>query len=213
MDLGKNHFLYDPDCKDLRFFEHTDKWTVTGVEAAEYIRNHVITSLEGDVPPILDLFEKGTKHEGKGFFAMLRVIFPYLTWAGKLFHSSGSEAEKASAFLNYYTGQRYKKYGKYLYDIYRHGLMHNHFPNVMVDKSARVVLGWAITINTSEHLRVRSDRITCRDTRRRLRVDIIPICPRQLYWDVDGALHVYARDLQEGKRLKEFRRGFLSKTK
>lgn len=152
MDSNKNHFLYDPQSKNLRFFEHPDRWSVTGKEAAEYIRKHVIVSLEADVPPILDLFEKGAQHEGKGFFAMLRAIFPYLTWTAKLFSASGLGTHKASGFLNHYCGQRYREHGEKLYDMYRHGLMHNHYAKVIVKGSDEVVYGWEITLTTSEHL-------------------------------------------------------------
>lgn len=211
MNLSSNHFLYDPASRDLRFFENPDRWTVTGHQAAEYLRNHVIASLEGDVPPILDLFEKKPKYKGKGFFAMVRAIFPYLTWAGKLFRSSGSEADRASVFLNYYTGQRYREYGKQLYEIYRDGLMHRHFPNVMVQGRRGPVFGWEITLNSSKHLKVKTHKIKCRDTKQLLPAVRIPVCPRQLYQDIRDALHAYAKDLEAGKLLKEFCQGFRRK--
>lgn len=211
MDQSKNHFLYDPVSKDLQFFEHSDKWKVTGHEAAEYLRNHVIGSLEGDVPPIVGLFEKGTAYESKGFFAMLRVIFPYLTWASKLFCTKGTEADKAVSFLDQYADPRYKGVGKRLYEIYRHGLMHNHFPNVLIEGNPEQIVGWKITLDAGKHLQVESRQISSADTGLQLKACVTAVCPRQLYQDIHCAMQKYATDLEGGKFLKEFCLGFQSK--
>lgn len=211
MDQSKNHFLYDPASKDLKFFEHSDKWKVTGHQAADYLRNHVIGSLESDVPPILDLFEKGTAHEGKGFFAMLRVIFPYLTWASKLFCTKETEADKAASFLDQYADPRYKGIGKRLYEIYRHGLMHNHFPSVLIEGNPEQIVGWKITLDANEHLQMKSGQMTAADTGSQLMATVISVCPRQLYQDIHCALQKYAADLEAGKFLREFCLGFQSK--
>lgn len=171
----------------------------------------MIGSLEADVPPILDLFEKGPAHEEKGFFAMLRVSFPYLTWASKLFCAKRTEADKAAAFLEEYADQRYKALGKQLYEIYRHGLVHNHFPNVLIEGNPVQVVGWEITLDTNEHLQVKSGQIRTVDTGSQLMATIISICPRQLYQDILSALQKYAADLQAGKFLVEFGLGFKRK--
>src|SRR5438876_11487300 len=211
MDQSKNHFLYDPVAKDLKFFEHPDKWNVTGHEAADYLKIHVIGSLEGDVPPILDLFEKAAAHEGKGFFAMLRVTVPYLTWASKLLCLKGTEADKATAFLDQYADLRYKGLGRWLYEIYRHGLMHNHFPNVLIERKPQQIVGWKISLDGNEHLQVKSVQMSAEDTGSQLIATVISVCPRQLYLDVHCALQKYVADLEAGKFLNEFCIGFKSK--
>ena len=184
---------------------------MTGHEAADYLRNHVIGSLEADVPPILDLCEKGTAHEGKGFFAILRVSFPYLTWASKLFCAKGIEADKAATFLEWYADRRYKGLGKRLSGIYRHGLMHNYFPNVHIEGNPQEVVGWEFTLDANEHLQVDSGRIKVGDTGLQLIATVISICPRQFYEDIHGALLKYAVDLEAGKFLSEFCQGFKNK--
>jgi len=211
MDQSKNHFLYDPKSKDLKLFENADKWSVAGHEAAEYLRNHVIGSLEADLPPILDLFEQGKRHESKGFFAMLRTIFPYLTWASKLFCPKGTEGDKAEKFLNAYASERYKDLGKQLYETYRHGLMHNHFPNVLLDSNPDRVIGWKITLDASKHLQPDSGETIAIDSGLQVTATWIAVSPRQLYQDISSALQKYATDLESDKFISEFCSGFRSK--
>src|SRR3990172_9992957 len=199
MDQSNNHFLYDPSSKNLQLFENPDCWKITGSEATEYVKEHVIRSLEDDVPPILDLFDKGAKHQGKGFFAMLRVIFPYLTWVGKLFDSKGSEANWVTKFLECHIDQSYTKYGELLYEMYRHGLMHNHFPNS--EWKDGKFYSWAITLDCSKHLQEKSYQIQYIDTKNQLTIMVIPISPHQLYQDIHNALNNYAMQLEKGKWL------------
>lgn len=210
MDHNKNQFLFDPVSGDLKYFQDPDKWNICGPQAAEYIRNHVIHSMENDVLPILDLFDTGAKHQGKGFFSMLRVIFPYLTWAGKLFGFKGSEPQKATEFLKKYSkDQSYQKYGERLYEVYRHGLMHNHFPNSKWKDGK--FYSWEITLDRCKHLQEKSCQAQYIDTKKRLTIMVIPISPHQLYEDIHNALNNYAIELEEDKWLKEFHEGFKSK--
>lgn len=211
LDLNKNHYLYNPNLKDLSLYENSDKWTITGQEAPDYLRKHLIFSFEADVPPILDLFDKNGSHHGSGFFAMLRIIFPYLSWAGILFSPKGSETEKVHKFLKRYCDNKYDTYGKELYDIYRHGLMHRHLPNLIINKNEPSIYTWEINTDSSSHLNVIKTIIQCKDTGKYAYTHRIPICPRELYKDIHNALTGFAQSLEDGEGVKNFCEGFRSK--
>jgi hypothetical protein len=192
-DRARNHYLYDPASNEIRVYWNADAWTVTASQAATYVRSHLIRAARNDHPPVLLLYEATGRHP----FMLLRSLLPYLTWVSELYCPKGAEADQALAFASAYM-PAYAPVMRDVYTIYRHGLMHRHFPNCVVqtDGDSVRLIAWGITADRAAHLRVAEAEIIPEDSPTPVAVRFIPLVPRTLYEDVIAALEHYAAQLE-----------------
>jgi len=197
-DRARNHYLYDPGSNEIRVYRNVDAWTVTGPEAASYVRSHLIGAARNDHPSVLCLYEKTGRHP----FMLLRSLLPYLTWAAELYRPRGTEPDQAVAFATRYMSQ-YVPVMRDVYTVYRHGLMHRHFPNcnVEVEGDAIRLIAWQITARRSAHLKVTEIAATAQDGGEPIPAKVIPLVPAILYEDLIVALEQYATDLENDPEL------------
>jgi len=154
-------WAYDPRINDFRLFPTVQEWKdcidVSG--AISYLK-HLQKSLEDDFYPAYEGYRPawggGPNKRGGGFFALLQIILPYITFLGTL--SSGRESsETAIDYMNKYLSKINPTFGdrdlcQFIYVVYRHGLAHTIMPKT-ASKNGKV-FGWNITFDVSQHLTV-----------------------------------------------------------
>lgn len=197
-------WAYDQIINDFRLFLSEQEWkdyiTVSG--AISYLKDHLQKSLKDDFYPAYEAY----KSRGVGFFALPRIVFPYITFLGTLL--SGRESSKyAIDYMSKYLSKVNSTFGDrelcdFIYSVYRHGLAHTNMPKVSVENGK--VFGWRIVFDDSQHLNV--------DTTPGIsgKSALLSISPKKLADEVVCSIDEYIRDLQTGTALfDKFKNGFL----
>lgn len=197
-------YTYDQRINDFRLFATEQEWKdhldVSG--AVSYLKNHLQKSLKDDFYPAYEAY----KSRGVGFFALLRIVFPHITFLGTLL--SGRKSSKyAIDYMNKYLSKVNSTFGDrelcdFIYSVYRHGLAHTNMPKVSVEKGK--VFGWRIVFDDSQHLNVdTTPGISGKSV-------LLSISPKKLADEVVYSIDEYIRDLQTGTALfDKFKNGFL----
>lgn len=128
--------------------------------------------------------------ERLGHLYIPRLIFPEIDNLGNYYAGNinpGENTKRAIKFIKNYLGgvnQEYIKKGAFIYFIYRHGLIHQHFPKFMSYKRKNV--GWAVSINLPHsHLKMRGKTIQ--------------IDAEKFYNDFLDAIDLYKKDIKKEK--------------
>ena len=204
-------YAYDVNTNDFRIFQNVDEWKnqMTFEGAKNYLMNHLMRSLKNEFIPAIKAYVEDSNRTRivKGFFGLLRIVFPTITFLGTLYKSS-DESKNAISFMEDYmrgVNPKYKYISDLIYSVYRHGLMHTQMPK-MSEINGKIV-GWQITYNDEEHLKISKSKNTI----------IIPISPNVFFQDLVRALERYINDFDDsGKNtelLKNFKKGFLEMSK
>lgn len=199
-------WVYDQEKNDFRLFQTIQEWKdqldVSG--AVRYLREHLQRSLINDFNPAYEAYQG----EGdKEFFALPRIIFPYITFLGTLLHGKDS-SDNAIKYMNEYMGKINSIYDDkqlcdFIYRVYRHGLAHTNMPKVLFDNGK--VFGWRIVFDDNQHLNIdKNPRISGKSA-------LLSISPRRLAYEVVSSIDKYIHDLQNGSAsLNTFKEGFCS---
>jgi hypothetical protein len=205
-------YAYDQVKGDFRLFSTEQEWknhiTVSG--AVSYLRNHLQKSLKDDFHPAYDAYKPawggGSYKSRGGFFALPRIVFPYITFLDILF--SGKEPSKyAIDYMNKYLSKINSTFGdrelcEFIYRVYRHGLAHTNMPKVASENGK--IFGWRIVFDDSQHLKVETAHgVSGKST-------LLSISPKKLANEVVSSIDEYIRDLQtETALVDKFKNGFL----
>jgi len=200
-------YAYDVSSNNFRVFQSPDEWKqqMTCEGARNYLVYHLLESLENEFFPAIEAFHEDSYRTGvgKGFFSLLRMIFPAITFLGTLYKRTDTSTN-AISFMRDYMGQVNKKYkhiSDLIYNVYRHGLMHSYMPKVLeIDKK---FVGWEITYNDDNHLRISKSKNDVK----------ISLSPNRFFQDLLKALVRYISDFDDPKKkeqlLKNFTEGFM----
>lgn len=118
-----------------------------------FINNHIVKSIKNDIRPLLKT--KNEDGEIGGYFAVPVLVFTLVEYLGVLYagkDSKKSGSEKAVTFIRKYFGQinlRYEEIGGLLYDMFRHGSVHEREPKhyIYPDNNA---FGWELAKDEKE---------------------------------------------------------------
>ena len=197
-------WAYDQEIDDFRIFQTAQGWKdhlkISG--AVSYLKEHLQRSLINDFYPAYEAY----KREGdKGFFALPRIIFPYITFLGALLY--GQEcSDNAIGYMNKYMGKVNPIYDDmqlcdFIYRVYRHGLAHTNMPKVVSEND--MVFGWRIVFDDKQHLYINKEPGI------RGKRALLTISPRKLACEVISSIDEYSRDLRNGTAsLDAFKEGF-----
>lgn len=204
-------YAYAVDSNDFRLFQNANDWEkqIAFEGAKHYLRNHLMESLKNEFNPAIKAYTEDSIKTGigKGFFGLLRIIFPTITFLGALYKGRDS-AKNAVSFMENYMGQvdpKYEHLSDLIYNVYRHGLTHTQMPKVL-EIDGKIVI-WEINYNDPEHLKIAKSKNLIN----------IPISPNRFFRDLVEALEKYINDFDDtGKNtewLETFKRGFLEMSK
>jgi len=198
-------YAYDKSRNDFRLFVTKEEWegNIDVRGAISYLRNHLQKSLKDDFFPAYEAF----KVKGVGFFALPRIVFPYITFLGTLYGGKDS-SKNAVDYMNKYLSKVNQKYSNkelcdFIYRVYRHGLAHTNMPKVVSEEGK--VYGWRLEFDENQHLMVdKTPNIYGKSA-------ILSISPKNLANEVISSIDEYINDLQIGlASFDNFKMGFLS---
>lgn len=195
-------WAYDQGKKDFRLFSSEQEWKdhITVCGAISYLKNHIQKSLKDDFYPAYEAYNS----KGVGFFALPRIIFPYITFLGTLL---GGFSENAVDYMHIYLSKinqtyRDKELCKFIYVVYRHGLAHTNMPKVASENGK--IFGWQISFDDTKHLCVYEGKGMGKAA-------ILSISPKKLADEVISSIDEYIKDLQVKLELFDrFKEGFVS---
>ncbi len=205
-------WAYDQIINDFRLFSTGQEWKdqldVPG--AISYLKKNLQKSLEDDFYPAYEGYQPawggGPNKRGGGFFALPRIVFPYITFLGTLL-SGKEDSRYAINYMNKYLSKINPTFGdrdlcQFIYVVYRHGLAHTNMPKVASENGN--VFGWKITFDDSQHLKVDNNpKIGGKSA-------LLSISPKKLADEVISSIDEYIKDLQaQPKLFDKFKRGFL----
>jgi hypothetical protein len=177
----------------------------TKEQIIDYLDNHIIKSLKNDVESAIYTY---TNHfletgEGIGNFAIPRLIFPEIDNMGCLLSGTTTNTSAdAIIFMKKYfslVSEDYNDKSAFLYIMYRHGLIHQHFPKFFsVDGNN---FGWSVGLSTAK----------TSNSHLKLIDGTLHIDGRQFYEDFIGAIHLYMKDIELGSNelIDNFNRAFI----
>jgi len=192
---------------------------MNSVQAANYILSDLKGSVIDDVWPCLNLGRK----EG-GVFGVPRLVLAYVDYLGVLYHGSDgssvdgagrrifTKSEYAKTFLVEIFGaahKDYKKYGRLLYDMYRHGTVHLYEPLTFRNSGTGQTIEWSVSkqeiettppkrflgISQPWNLGVFHLIPTKKPAQTDPNVWVLPVSINCLYFDLLAALDIYATRL------------------
>jgi len=198
-------YAYDQIINDFRLFSTEQEWkdhlTVSG--AISYLEEHLKKSLQDDFHPVYE----ACRRRGVGFFALPRIVFPYITFLGTLLGGKDS-SENAIDYMNKYLSKanqtfRDKELCDFIYRVYRHGLAHTNMPKVASENGK--VFGWRIVFDDSQHLKPDKTPVISGKS------VLLTISPKKLADEVISSIDEYIKDLRTGAAsLDKFKAGFIS---
>jgi len=194
---------YDKIKNGFSIFQTEQEWKdyidVSG--AISYLK-HLQKELEDDFYPAYEAYNG----RNIGYFALPRIIFPYITFLGILF-SGKKNSHYAIDYMNKYLSKVNEKFGnkercEFIYRVYRHGLAHTNMPELASENGK--VFGWNITFDDSKHLKVDNNpRINGKNA-------LLSISPKKLADEVIASIDEYIKDLETKQALFDnFKKGFL----
>ena len=196
--------------KIYAYFEDNDNFRLTTIKkwehkltvasAKKYLRNHLLKSLQNDFSVAFDAYKNKVPQDA-GYFALPRIIFPYITFLGSLYKGTNT-TESALRFMVDYMGQVSKEYkirAGIDYFSYRHGLLHTDMPKFF--SFGKRKLGWWISFAESNP-----------DNRGDCLYGKLLMYPRLFYEDLYNAIELYISDFCNPRKQKclfaSFKKGF-----
>jgi len=194
-------YFEDKDDLSLSTIKNWEK-KFTYSSAQKYLRNHLLKSLEDDFPVALEVFKK----RNIGFFALPRIIFPYITFLGTLYKGE-DKSRHALEFMSDYMGRVAPEY-KFLTGIYyvgyRHGLMHTNMPKIFAFGKRK--FGWRISYAKAT-TNNRTDFLN----------NSLLLYPELFFEDLRKAINHYINDFSNPKKklrlFNNFKKGFIEMAK
>lgn len=205
---------YDYGLNDFTLFASEAEWEAkTTVPAAKrYLTDHLRVQLTREVPVAIRAFmaESQETKVGVGFWTMLRMTFTPISFLGALYKGSDTTAH-AVEFVEEYVGRRgskplYLDFFPLVFVMYRHGIVHAAMPKVFERPSDGKVIGWKVTFDPKDHLKV--------EVGPGGKGAFIGVCPEVLYGDLLKAIDAYIADFDDPSQtatlLTNFKKGFLT---
>lgn len=129
-------------------------------DQAQGILKEIRESVKRDVIPVLNAYrnqENWIDKNAPGFWTIPRMIFPEIDGLARLRYgriiNSGSSADAVKFIRGYFTKSEYKQIGGFIYNVYRHGLLHSHFPKEMIICGKN--RGWGVVIGINSEQKTR----------------------------------------------------------
>ena len=105
-----------------------------------YLEQDFLTAINNDLIEVVKFHNRGTG----GFHSVPREVFCYIDYISAIRYG-GNNSSNAIQFIEKYLGRtnaRYKHYGKLLYEMWRHGTVHEFDPKRLKHSSKKYSVGW-----------------------------------------------------------------------
>lgn len=165
------------------------------------ILSDIRESMQRDVDPILKVYldkNNWANDHWPGFWTIPRILFPEVDGLGRLRYGRstdcGSSKSAVDFMREYFPRPEYKKISGFIYNVYRHGLMHSHSPKEMIINGKN--RGWRI--NLSSHSS--SLHLKFQDSKEKI---FLNLGMMDFYEDFLNAIDKYIKEFDDQKREAE----------
>src|SRR4030042_589359 len=115
-------YAYDVSINNFRIFQSSDEWKkqMTFEGAKNYLTYYLMESIKNEFPPAIEAYQEDSYRTGvgKGFFSLIRIIFPTITFLGTLY--KGTDVSKnAINFMKDYMGKVISRFIKSIGEVYQ----------------------------------------------------------------------------------------------
>lgn len=120
-------------------------------DVVAYLENDFLAAINNDLMAVLQFHDGGIG----GFHSVPREVFCYIDYIAAIRYSKNSSTN-AIRFIETYLGRknvRYKHYGKLLYEMWRHGTVHEFDPKRLKHSSKKHSIGWQTNNNSRKQER------------------------------------------------------------
>ncbi len=170
-------------------------------------KNQVVAVLEeikqsviGDVEPVLkaygDLVKIKNDARRVGFWTIPRIIFPEIDGIARLRYGRlsdfGSSKDSICFIREYFPGNVYKQIAGFLYAVFRHGLLHSHYPKSVIIRGKD--RGWAVVLSSPGVIPMHLEFMV-KTKKTHLTLDA-----REFYSDFIAAIDKYIKEFDDGQR-------------
>jgi len=165
-----------------------------------YLKSDFINAIQSDLIRVLKFHHRN----GGGFHSIPRETFCYIDYLATLRYDSPNSSKKAIWFIENYMGKinsQYTHFGNLIYEMWRHGTVHEYDPKVLIHSSGRYRIGWST--NNSSHKGNRKHHLECFKVYQRKNKYVININLFQLADDLIAALQFLLNELKSDKKLEK----------
>lgn len=159
-------------------------------------------SIRRDIEPLLRAYlDKNNWIDGHapGFWVIPRILFPEIDGLGRLRYgetdTKGSSCWPVLFMREYFPRSEYKQVSGFIYNTYRHGLLHSHYPKEMIIHGKN--RGWQINLSTHQssiiHLKFQNYK----------EKTLLSLGVKDFYEDFLKALDKYVSEFDDSEKEKE----------
>ena len=170
-----------------------------------YLENDFLAAINNDLIAVLNFHEGGIG----GFHSVPREVFCYIDYIAAIRYGENSSTN-AIRFIEKYLGSenvRYKHYGKLLYEMWRHGTVHEFDPKGLKHSSKKYSIGWQTNNDSGKEERachLECFKVFGKSDRYLLNVNLF-----ELVDDFVASVHMLIADLKKSKnKLPECQRNY-----
>jgi len=167
------------------------------LDVVDYVEKDFLAAINNDLIAVVK-FHEGTNG---GFHSVPREVFCYIDYISVLRYGLPNSSTKAIRFIEKYLGSmngRYKHFGKLLYEMWRHGTVHEFDPKALRHSSKKYSIGWQT--NNDSGKEERACHLECFKVKGKSDTFLLNVNLFQLVDDLVQAIHVFAAELKRTEK-------------
>ena len=159
-------------------------------------RGHFLAAITNDLTAVVKFHDGGIG----GFHSVPREVFCYIDYISAIRYGANSSAN-AIQFIEKYLGTanpRYKHYGKLLYEMWRHGTVHEFDPKRLKHSNGKYSVGWQT--NNDSGKEERACHLECFEVYGKSDTFVLNVNLFQLVDDFVRGVHEFISELKKAKK-------------
>lgn len=165
--------------------------------------NEIKTSVSCEIKPLFSLYSDYLEecYTTPGMRSIPRIIFPEIDGLARLrygYVKNRWNSKLPVQFMReYFPIKQYKEISGFIYNVFRHGLVHSHWPKMMIISNK--VVGWSMTISSQKDNLLEKVHLTCPDPKK----NHLNLNAWEFYEDFLASIDNYVKDFDNGDFKKE----------
>ena len=163
-----------------------------------HLELNLLTAINNDLVNVLKFHSK----VGGGFHSIPREVFCYIDYLGSLRYGPPSQSKKAISFLEEYLrkiNNRYVEVGRLIYELWRHGTVHEFDPKSLIHSCKRYKVGWQT--NIKNRAAERNCHLECFKKYGTKNSYLINVNLFQLSDDLISSINIFVAELKSNRQL------------
>jgi hypothetical protein len=165
-------------------------------DVVNYLEGDFLAAITNDLTAVVKFHDGGIG----GFHSVPREVFCYIDYISAIRYGANSSAN-AIQFIEKYLGTtnpRYKHYGKLLYEMWRHGTVHEFDPKRLKHSNGKYSVGWQT--NNDSGKEERACHLECFKVYGKSETFVLNVNLFQLVDDFVRGVHEFISELKKAKK-------------